>query len=361
MKNLCYFMIALLFMQSCKNGEDKTFPVIQNLTEAVYSSVTVQPDSLYRVFSIVTGILEENLVEEGDSVQKGRAILQITNNAPRLNTQNTKLALDLARENYNGSAAILKGIKDEIAAAKLKYTNDSINFFRQKNLWDQNIGSKIEYDTRELNYKLSKNNLLLLESRYARTKNELRTAVMQAENNYKASLINTKDFTIDSKINGTVYSLYKNKGELVSTIEPLALVGSSTDFVIELLVDEVDIVNIALGQKVVISLDAYRGQVFLGKVSKILPQKDLRNQTFTVEALFNEPPAKLYPGLSGEANIVIAEKENVLTIPKVYLTENNQVLTDDGLVDVKIGLENLEFVEIIEGITVETQIYKPEE
>ncbi|MFK2818648.1 efflux RND transporter periplasmic adaptor subunit [Flavobacteriaceae sp. LMIT009] len=360
MKNFYFCVLAMAFLISCGNSEDEIFPVKQNLTEAVYSSVTIQPDSLYQVFSIVTGILEDNLVEEGDQVTKGRAIIQITNNAPQLNSQNAKLTLDLANENLSGSAAILKGIEDEIVAARLKYSNDSINYFRQRKLWNQNIGSKIEYDTKELNFKLSKNNLQLLESRYHRTKNELQTAFKQAENNYKTSLINTQDFTIDSKINGTVYSLLKNKGELVSTMEPLALVGSSTDFIIELLVDEVDIVKIEEGQKVVISLDAYKGEVFLGEVLRILPKKDLRNQTFLVEALFNEVPKKLYPGLSGEANIIIAEKENILTIPKIYLTENNEVLTDEGLVKVRVGLENLEFVEILEGITEKTQIYKPE-
>ena len=361
MKNFSLLFFSILFTMSCGNEEDKIHPTKQQLTEAVYSSVTIQPDSLYQVFSIATGILEDNLVEEGDLVLKGDAILQIDNNAPQLNTQNAKLALDLAKENYNGSAAILKGIKDEINAAKLKYTNDSVNYFRQKKLWEQNIGSKIDYDTKELNYKLSKNNLALLESRYERTKNELQTALRQAENNYQSSLINTNDFTISSKINGTVYSLLKNKGELVTTMEPLALIGSSSDFIIELLVDEVDIVKIELGQKVVVSLDAYEGQVFVAEISKILPRKDLRNQTFTVEALFDVPPAKLYPGLSGEGNIIIAEKENVLTIPKTYLTEDNQVVTDQGLITVKIGLENLEFVEILEGITAETEIYKPEQ
>ena len=361
MKNSYLSILAIAFLISCVNSEDKIFPVKQNLIEAVYSSVTIQPDSLYQVFSNVTGILEDNLVKEGDQVTKGSALLQLTNNAPQLNSQNAKLALDLAKENYSGSAAILKGIEDEIESAILRYTNDSINYFRQKKLWEQNIGSRIEYDTKELNFKLSKNNLELIESRYHRTKNELQTAVKQAENNYKASLINTKDFTIDSKINGTVYSLLKNKGELVSTMEPLALVGSSKDFIIELLVDEADIVKIEQGQKVIISLDAYKGEVFVGEVSRILPKKDLRNQTFLVEALFNEVPKKLYPGLSGEANIIIAERENVLTIPKIYLTENNEVLTNEGFVKVKVGIENLEFVEILEGITEKTQLYKPEE
>lgn len=360
MKNIGWFLLLILSI-SCTNEEERILPQIQNLTESVYSSVTVQPDSLYQVYSVVSGILEDNLVEEGQQVKKGEVLIQITNNTPKLNTLNAKLALDLAQENFNGRAAILKGIEDEIEAAKLKYENDSINYYRQKNLWDQNIGSKATYDAKELNFRLSKNSLQLLQSRYERTKNELNTALQQAENNYQTSLINTEDFTITSKINGLVYALNKNKGELISTMEPMASVGSATDFIVEMLVDEVDIVKIELDQEVVISLDAYSDEVFIGKVSKILPKKDLRNQTFTVEAIFNEAPQKLYAGLSGEANIIISQKEEVLTIPKAYLTEDNQVQTDEGLISVKVGLENLEFVEILEGITAKTYIYRPEE
>ncbi|TJY37876.1 efflux RND transporter periplasmic adaptor subunit [Pontimicrobium aquaticum] len=358
MKHIIWVLLFIL-MVSCKNDEDKILPQIQNLTESVYSSAIIQPDSLYQVYSVVSGILEANLVEEGQEVEKEDPIIQITNSTPKLNTQNAKLALDLARDNYNGSAAILKGVQDEIEAASLKYKNDSINFYRQKNLWEQNIGSKIEYDTKELNYRLSKNNLQLLRSRYERTKNELSTAIKQAENSYKASLINTTDFTIKSKINGVVYALYKSKGELITTMEPIAAVGSSNNFIIEMLIDEVDIIKIELDQKVVVSLDAYKDDIFLAKVSKILPKKDLRNQTFTIEAVFIDTPNKLYSGLSGEANIIVSEKEKVLTIPKAYLTSSNQVQTEDGLVTVKTGLENLEFVEILEGIDSETYIYKP--
>ncbi|MFD2724664.1 efflux RND transporter periplasmic adaptor subunit [Hyunsoonleella rubra] len=332
----------------------------RNLTESVYSSVTIQPDSLYQVYAIVAGILDENLVEEDDLVKKDERLIHILNNAPKLNARNAKLALDLAKENYNGSAAILDGIKDEIVAATLKYKNDSINYFRQKNLWEQQIGSKVQYDTKQLNYQLSSNSLRLLKSKYNRTKNELETNVKQAKNNYETALIASKDFVVKSKINGKVYALYKEPGEIVNTMEPLASIGSASKFVIDMLVDEVDIVRISKQQDVIITLDAYNGNTFKGNVSKIYPKKDERNQTFKVEALFENPPKVLYPGLSGEANIIIAKKEKVLTIPKSYLIDDNKVKTDDGLVQVETGLQNLEYIEVVSGITKDTYLYNPE-
>jgi len=359
MKLIRIFIISLIIF-SCSKEQDKILPTETTLTESVYSSVTIQPDSLYQAYAIVAGILDANLVDEGALVSKGETIMQIINNTPKLNSQNAKFALDLAKENYNGSAAILSSIEEEIAAAKLKYKNDSINYFRQKNLWDNNIGSKAEFDARKLNYDLASNNLKLLSSKYNRTKNELLTTVKQAQNNYQTSLITTKDFAVNSKINGKVYALYKEPGEIITTMEPLAAIGSATNFIIEMLVDEVDIVQISEEQDVLINLDAYADKVFKGKVSKIYPQKDQRNQTFKVEAIFENPPEVLYPGLSGEANIVIATKNKVLSIPKSYIIDGNKVKTDDGLVTITTGLQNMELIEVLTGIAKDTYIYNPE-
>ncbi|WP_339889497.1 efflux RND transporter periplasmic adaptor subunit [uncultured Flavobacterium sp.] len=330
------------------------------MTESIYSSVIIQPDSLYQVYAVISGILEKTFVEEGQVVTKNQALFKVTNTAPELNAQNAKLALDLANDNYSGGITVLQSIKDEINAAQLKYKNDSINYFRQKNLWDQKIGSKIEFDTKKLNYDLSKNNLTTLQSKLNRTKNELYINVKQAKNNYTTTLVATKDYTIKSNINGKVYAINKNVGELINTATPIATLGSGSQFIVEMLVDEVDIVKVALGQQVVISLDAYKGEVFTAKVTKILPKKDERNQTFKVEAIFDSQPKVLYPGLSGEANIVIGQRENVLTIPLEYLLDDDKVKTDTGIVAIKTGMRNMEYVEILSGITEKTLLYKTE-
>lgn len=360
MKYISVFFGLFLFF-SCTDSQEKILPSKIRLTESVYASVTVQPDSLYQVYAAVAGILENNLVEEGDTVLKGTPLLQIINTAPKLNTDNALLALRLAQENYNGSSTILSSLKNEIQAAALSFKNDSINFFRQKRLWDQKIGSKVEFDNRKLAYELSRNNLSILKGRYDRTKNELQTQVRQARNNYKAAQVSTKDFTVTSKINGKVYALLKEAGEIATTMEPLAAVGSASVFVIKMLVDEVDIVKLVVGQKTLITLDAYPMEVFTAQVTKIYPRKDERSQTFTVEAIFNEPPKTLYPGFAGEGNIVVAQKENALTIPKTYLMAGNKVQTANGIIEVVVGFQNLDVVEILEGLDEHTELLKPEE
>lgn len=360
-RSFIFLFVLLWSLNSCSRREDKVLPVRQQITESVYASVTIQPDSLYNAFAAVNGILDENFIEEGQLVKQGMVLHQVINSNPKLNTENARLSLDLAKKNYEGSSALLGSIEAEIESARLSLSNDSINYCRQKNLWDQQIGSQVEYDAKKLQFELSKRALKLLIDKYHRTKDELQTQVKQARNNFKTSLITTEDFAVESKIDGKVYAVFKNPGEIVTTMEPLSLVGSASDFVIEMLVDEVDIVKIQLDQKVWLTLDAYSGQVYTAKVDKIYPKKDERNQTFIVEALFNDPPKVLYPGLAGEANILIAEKKEALIIPKQYLIDGDKVKTDDGLVAITIGLQNMDSLEVISGINANTWIYKPAE
>ncbi|MGB3344166.1 MAG: HlyD family efflux transporter periplasmic adaptor subunit [Aequorivita sp.] len=356
---ILHFILAVV-MASCSSNEIKIRPDVKTITSSVYSSVTIQPDSLYKVFANVNGILDKNLVAENAIVKKGSPIAQIIDAGPKLTAENAKLSFQLARENYVGNAALTTSAEKELNNALLKYQDDSINYFRQKNLWEQQIGSKTQFEAKKLMYETSRNALAIAEENYSRTKNELRTQVSQANNTYKNTLINSKDFTLLSKINGKVYALYKNPGEIITPLEPVASIGSATSFIIEMLVDEVDIVKIKEEQKVLLTLDAYGSQVFTARVSKIYPQKDERNQTFLVEAQFQQSPETLYPGLSGEANIIVDTKENALTIPRAYLLQGSKVKTEEGVVNVEIGIQSLETVEIISGINANTWIYKPQ-
>lgn len=56
-KNLIIGICLLLF--SCSKTKDKILPIQKNLTESVYASVTIQPDSLYQAYAIVAGILDK--------------------------------------------------------------------------------------------------------------------------------------------------------------------------------------------------------------------------------------------------------------------------------------------------------------
>jgi multidrug efflux pump subunit AcrA (membrane-fusion protein) len=317
----------------------------------------VQADSSYDIYSSINGIIQKKFVNEGDTVSIGSPLLQIKNINPQLNSDNAKSAFQLAQTNASNKSPILSTIRDEIRNARLKLSSDSLNYMRQKKLWSQNIGSKAELDAKELSYEISQNNLQSLLSKYQRTKEELTLQLNQAKNNYLIASSNSADYTITSLQNGVVYMFNKDEGELVNPQQSIGKIGSSSHFVLEMMIDEVDITKLEIGQEILLNLDAYGKQLFKAKLSKIYPQKDERTQTFRVEGVFVDRPNRLYPGLSGEVNILISRKTQVLTLPNSFLTENNEVQTDDGLVKVEIGLRSMDKSEILSGIDSTTKIY----
>lgn len=356
------FTIIAVFIlaSSCNENKDLIHPERRDITEWVYASVTVRPDSMYKAYATVSGILEDVMVKEGDSVDFGAALFKIRNTNPELQVKKLKLDYDLALEYLNQQNGILKSLKDQINAVQLRHRNDSLNYCRQANLWSNSIGSKAEYEAKKLAFELSGEELNKLQSDYARTRKELEIKANQAELALRSSRVTSADFIVRSEVNGKVYDIYKAKGEVVSSQQPLGVLGSATNFILELLVDEVDIVKIIRGQFVLVSLDAYPKHPFKARISRIIPDKDARNQTFKVEALFVDQPKVLYPGLSGEANIAVNHKENALVIPIRYLFNDTLVQAPDSLITVKTGLRNFEFVEVTQGLNEQSRIILPE-
>lgn len=354
-----FLVLSVWLLSACKKEkEEKVFPLVTDLTESVYSSVTVQPDSLYEVFGAVNGIIDKYFVTEGQKVTIGQALLQIHNTTPQLNAENARAAMEQARNNASPKSEMLMSVAAEINNAQMQLKNDSMNWERQKSLWSQNIGSRVDYETRKLKYETSRNVLAMLRDKYTNTQSTLLTTYKQANLQYQALLSNSGDFILKSLINGTVYTINSKAGELVLPQLPLASVGSSNSYIIEMLIDEVDITRVKIDQTIFLTLDAYGKKTLKAKVTKIYPAKDLKNQTFRVEGRFVEPPDVLYPGLNGEANIVIKTRKNVLSIPNEYLSSNNEVHTKKGMVKVKTGLSSMERTEILEGIDKNTQILK---
>ncbi|MFZ6052177.1 efflux RND transporter periplasmic adaptor subunit [Halocola ammonii] len=364
LKNIALLLLTCLsstfLITSCNDSSEQVKPDVEDITESVYASVIVEPEDFYQAYSVATGIIDSILVSEGDSIKVGDAILKIQNKAPELNVENARAQLQLARQNARGQQTVLNDLKARISDAQMKLENDSMNYMRQQRLWEKNIGSKAELERRELAYKNAKHNLEQLQNQLKRTRDELNTQLTQAENNYQAALTNADEFVLRSQIDGKIYDILKERGELVSPQQPLAAIGRADEFVLEMRVDEVDISDLSVGQKIILSLDAFPNEIYEAEVSKIFPLKDERSQTFRAQGKLIEKPEKLYPGLAGEANIIVAEKKNSLTIPRSFLLEGKRVITQGDTLDVETGIKSMEKIEIVSGIDSTTIITKPE-
>lgn len=359
MKFVCLTFFTLIIV-SCSEKRASVKPHFEELIESVYSSVSIVPNDAYVVHASVSGYLEEIKLKEGKLVSKGDLLFCISNQPSINNEKNASLALKLFDETYKGESNLLKEMKINLRSSELKKNQDSINFLRYNELFNKGVCSSAEFENAKLVYQVSKNSFVSLITQIARKEIELKNQLQQANYNLKNSALKTSDYLIRSEINGRIYQMNKQVGEFVTLQEPLALIGDAENFTIELLIDEVDISKVALGQKVLVTLEAYKNQVFDAVLTEISPKMDDRNQTFKIKARFFDKPKRLFMGLTGEANIVVNEKRKALVIPREYLLSSSEVITENGRVKVKTGLSDWDFIEIISGIDDKTTIYKTE-
>lgn len=122
-------------------------------------------------------------------------------------------------------------------------------------------------------------------------------------------------------------------------------------------VDEADIGKVILGQDVDLSLDSYPDENIKLKINSI----DFTSHTtstggnaYTAQALFSKNDlARFRIGMNGNADILIAKKENVITIPLGSLNENKvYVKTQKGFIPTKLtlGLQNDTDAQVLSGL-----------
>lgn len=359
LKTACFSFLLLL--ASCSKTDDSAIkPVKGNITESVYASGVVKSENQYTVYASVSGVLQKVNAVVGETISEGQPLFQIEGDKAALNTESARLAYQLSSENNRYIQDKIAEMETKVQAAKDKLALDQSVYLRNKNIKQYNVISEVDYERVELAYKNSKSNYEAALKQLSQLKSQLKNEQSRSNVNLKINEKSQSDFIVKSAISGELFDILVKEGTLINPQTPLAVIGKKNAFLLELDVDENDMVRIALGQKLVVTMDSYKGKVFEATVDKIYPIMDVRSRTFKIEAHFAHPPDKLYPNLTAEANIIIQTKQNTLTIPKSYLVDNQYVLLEDGEKrKVTIGLADYRYVEILDGLTAEETIYKP--
>jgi len=357
-KFIVHLAFLLLLMVSCNKKQEQTKPIEEKITASVYASGMIKTLNQYQVFSTVNGLVAEKFITEGDIVKKGSPLLRISNSTVQLNEDNAKISADYALMQSNLEK--LNELQTNIDLAQAKMDNDALLLQRQKNLWKEQIGTQNEVEQRELALKSSSGTYEAAKLKYKQLQKQINFQEKQSQKTLQISRNIVGDYIVKSEVDGKVYNILKEKGEMVNAQTAIALIGNANTFLLELQVDEYDIAKVKIGQKILITMDSYKGKVFDAIVAKINPLMNERSKSFTIEATFVKQPEALYPNLTCEANILIQEKEKALTIPRNYLLNGDSViLSNKEKKKVTTGLKDYQKVEIISGLSVNDIIYKP--
>lgn len=249
---------------------------------SVTATGTIEPVTKVEVGTQVSGIIDKIYVDYNSVVHKGQIIAE-------LDKTNLMSELNSAKSNLAG------------AQSDLDYQR--ANYKRIKALYDKELVSGNEYDTALLSLRQA-------ESTYAQRKE----AVSKAQTNLGYAIIT-------SPIDGIIISKAVEEGQTVaasySTPTLFTIAQDLTDMRVIADVDEADIGEVEVGQRVSFTVDAYPGETFEGQVTQVRLEATTESNVVTYEVVISasNKELKLKPGLTANVTIFTLERNNIVSVP----------------------------------------------
>lgn len=170
-----------------------------------------------------------------------------------------------------------------------------------------------------------------------------------------------EDMVLRAPLYGLVLRLDFRVGEIVATTDTVAWVGQPRPLRIVAEVAEEDIAGVTPGQRVLLRHDGFRGRTLLATVDSITPKGDPVQKTFRVHlALPDDSPLRI--GMSVEANIVLRERDNAVTVPADAVRDGAVFVLVDGLArrrPVTLGIRGLRGAEVTNGLEAGQRVIAP--
>ncbi len=192
------------------------------------------------------------------------------------------------------------------------------------------------------------------------------TQVAEGEARIQASRADTDRTVLRAPFAGIVAEVNGEVGEYLTpsppgipTLPAVDLIDDSCLYV-SAPIDEVDAAQLKVGMSGRVSLDAYRGLHFKGRVRRIAPYVlavEKQARTAEVEVEFDQPATAnhLLVGYSADIEVVVTARDNVVRVPTPALMPGNRVLVlpAGGVLEqrkIEAGLANWEFTEVKSGL-----------
>lgn len=202
---------------------------------------------------------------------------------------------------------------------------------------------------------LAENGVISKES-IDRVKAELDKAIAAVER----ARVNLDYMKLMAPESGTVIRRDGEIGELIPVGQPVFWMACCGNLRIDAEVDEEDIPIVRVGQKAVISADAFPDEVFHGIVQGITPKGDALSRSYRVR-IDLPPGTKLMIGMTAETNIVIREVPDALLLPASAI-QNGRVgiVQGDRIVmkEIETGAATPEATEIRSGLTADDTVVR---
>ena len=309
------------------------------------------------VSSEVEGRVEQVLVDVGDHVSAGQTIVKVVPTELQLTLDQQRASLQQARSRLglseNGedfkdvrSAPEVKKAAADLADAEQKY-------LRAKTLYEQGLLPKQSFDEAESRHNVARAAYDLS----VQTVENLRAQLAQSKAAMSLAQKKVGDSIIRAPFAGQVKERSVTQGQYLKVQTPVMVIVNVDPMRVRLRVPEKMAAWVKTGQEVTVSVEAYPGRTFTGKITRINPSVDQQTRAFEVEALIDNRETLLKPGFFVKATIPSSFVTEALFVPQdalLYVYGVYKVFVIDGNTlkerEVKIGERNGDEVEIVEGL-----------
>jgi HlyD family secretion protein len=276
---------------------------VEDVTSRVRAPGKIEAKTQVKVSADIMGKVVRLAVKEGDPVKRGQLMLQLDDTQYRAAYQQARAALATGQARLRDAQNTFKVVES--------------NYTRQKALFDKNLLSQAEWDQATNTHASSSIALQTAQEEVARA-----TAAVEAARD------NLEKCRFLAPIDGVVSALNVEAGEIVITGTmnnpgtQIMVVSDLSRMLVRADVDETDVVDMQIGQKAKITVDALPDTHFAGTVIEIgnTAKRTLSaaadGQTdFEVKVVFDDNVPQVRPGMTADVDVETAVHAKAVAVP----------------------------------------------
>src|SRR5262245_9379829 len=302
-------LVVIVGMSMARNSKGRVQAVQmakvrrENVTSRVRAPGKIEAKTQVKVSADIMGKVVILNVKEGDPVKRGDLMLQLDD------TQ--------YRTAHAQATAALSSAKARVREAESALRVSDANYTRQQALFDQKLLSQAEWDAATNTHEGARVALATAQEEVTRS---TAAAAGAADNLSKCRFV--------APFDGVVSALNIEKGEIVITGTmnnpgtQILTVSDLSRMLVRAEVDETDVVDMKIGQKAKIAVDAFPDTTFAGTVTEIgntakrSQISTVEGQTnFEVKVVFDDNVPQVRPGMTADVDIETATHPKTLAVP----------------------------------------------
>ena len=354
-------------VQAAKDGDIENTNTFSGTTKIKdETSVTVE----------MAGTIEEMNVSLGDKVSKGQVLLRIKGTDIENSVKSAEAGVKSAQAAYDDSNITIENTQNQLDSAlenaKLAY-DKAVSGYEETKRQFENTAQLYEAGAiSENDYKQAQANLEQTQKSVDQAKASLdsaqksydtgvgsreqaKAAIEQAQVALDTALSNKDKLTLKAPVDGIITAKNFDVNEMASQGQPAFVISSTGILQVDLSVTQSDISKFTEGQIVDVIID---GKTVEGTVNYVPTVADAATSLYKVEVLVNNPDGEFKSGMSVEVEVSIEKQNNVVTVPKKAILEEDGVkyvyiVGDNNRAvkkEVTTGIETVSTVEIQSGV-----------